>query len=83
MLGQVGDEIHLYVVPATNLSLRSSRKSQEIAAAEIDRPFEDLKSASAASVEFHFVEISRVYCGVSRARCLCAWCVCARGGEFF
>ena len=33
----VGDEIHLYVVPATNLSLRSSRQSQEISGKEAHR----------------------------------------------
>jgi len=54
-----------------------------LAAGDIDRPFEELESAIAVSIEVLFVEVSRVYCGVSRARCLCAWCVCARGGERF
>jgi hypothetical protein len=35
-LGQVGDEIHLYVVPATNLLLLSSLESQEISISERD-----------------------------------------------
>lgn len=44
-----------------------------LAAAEIDRLYEDLKFASAASIGLIFVKISRVYYGVSRTRRLCAW----------
>ena len=33
----------------------------------MNSPFEDLESASVATIEVLVVEISRVYCGVSRA----------------
>lgn len=44
-----------------------------LVASEIDRTSEDLGSASAASIEQVFAEITRVYYIMSRARRLCAW----------
>jgi hypothetical protein len=44
-----------------------------LAALEMERVFEDLRSVRAASINTTFVEISRVYYGVSLTRRLCAW----------
>ena len=54
-----------------------------LAASEIAELSVDSKSASTASIDTIYVKISRVHDGVSRARRLCEWCVCARGGEDF